>query len=962
MLRSLGWWCLIGYFVLGCQAFKAFTAPISHRTRPLLRFKLIENPSDAVVVTWVIKAGKRGAWQKALVYLNKLKESTLEREGRMPDLRCYNVVIKVLGEHRQWQKALKLLRDMEMEDGLVPDTYSYGSAINALAVVGVYDKACQLLEAMKERGVPRNVILYGALMNACERDRRCSTSDIQQLLRDMVEDGVTPNVFVINSALGAYAQARKWGLTFDLLENMEDLYGAAPNVRSYNRVMSGLSKAGEWQQAVALLEGMLLPSSPVQPDTVTYNCAVSALGRSGELLAALNLLKQMKEARLQEGGETSPRPDIVTYNTIISACATVGDWETALSLVDMLLEDGLQADTITYNAALSACCKDVQWQMGLDLLNEMKAAGVPPDVITYNTLLAVIAKAHQYQPARALLDEMQGRGIKPDEISYACITMACHTASPPHPTAAIKLLHGMQAGGLKPSNTTYNNVLRSLGKAGRASEAMEILTEMEESSTPPDAACYESVVYAFERSNNTDSALAVLQQMKEKHDTLLGDRVYATAIRACEKEGRWEEALGLLEELRSTGAGSSIAESAGCSVRYNQWYQAVSLLANKGTGDTDSKTIRAAIVGCSRGGHWQEALSLMDQMKQAGHEVGAVCYGAAMEALERQQEFVKGLDLYRDMLNQGIRPDIMVYQSAIRCCWGVGEWRRAVSMLAAAGIQGMIPTRRMQHDVIRACAAAGEWREAWGLKQQMIDPMRAGAMPDLAIYRDVMQACGDAGEREKVLRCVGEVRKQGRSEEGDESLDLGAMNAAADALEGCGGLEGLGDDEGAELAGEALSCLLRKARPGSARVGKDGGASDGAAVMKDGPVEMEMEREREEAGPQWVLDLSDCGVALASAVMRRLLHFMAAGKDGFLGTGQGSLVVRVGTGTKAGEGYKRATRKQLREAVLSVLGKADPPLQASVSTWKGEVLVRQAELQWWALAQRGQGAEAGGDS
>lgn len=91
-------------------------------------------------------------------------------------------------------------------------------------------------------------------------------------------------------------------------------YGVAPDVRSYNSVISGHERAGEWREALALA-------------------------------------KEMENS----GGGGGVPPNVVTFNSVIGACKRAGRFEEALAVLSMLRRKGLQPDVISFNSAMGAC-------------------------------------------------------------------------------------------------------------------------------------------------------------------------------------------------------------------------------------------------------------------------------------------------------------------------------------------------------------------------------------------------------------------------------------------------------------------------------------------------------------------------------------------------------------------------------------------------------------------------------
>lgn len=89
-------------------------------------------------------------------------------------------------------------------------------------------------------------------------------------------------------------------------------YGVAPDAMSYNAVISGHERAGEWREALALARKMERLEG-VAPTIVTFNSVIGACKRAGKATEALAVLGLLRRKGLH--------PDVISFNSAISACA-----------------------------------------------------------------------------------------------------------------------------------------------------------------------------------------------------------------------------------------------------------------------------------------------------------------------------------------------------------------------------------------------------------------------------------------------------------------------------------------------------------------------------------------------------------------------------------------------------------------------------------------------------------------
>ncbi|CAE7672218.1 EMB2654 [Symbiodinium pilosum] len=81
---------------------------------------------------------------------------------------------------------------------------------------------------------------------------------------------------------------------------------------------------------------------------------------------------------------------------------------------------------------------------------------------------------------------------------------------------------------------------------------------------------------------------------------------YGATISACEKGGKWQEALGLLD-----------------------WMLQIRLLPS------DICRFNAAISACEKTGHWEQALALLRALRNAAPSAEVITFNAAISACEK---------------------------------------------------------------------------------------------------------------------------------------------------------------------------------------------------------------------------------------------------------------------------------------------------------------------------------------
>ena len=320
-------------------------------------------------------------------------------------------------------------------------------------------------------------------------------------------------------------------------------------------------------EALAAVEG--LRAAGHVPTTVMINKLLTSYGRAGQWKQAVALLQQMRGV-VADGPACGVRPTAVSYSAALLFAGQACEVGVALQILKDMSADGVAPDAVAYNAAISACRADAaaRWRDAAALLSAARREG-KADVVTHNAVLGVLDKAGQWQLASALLDEMcaaaaasaaggpAGGIASPNAVSFASGIAACAAAK--QPDAALRLLAAMPAARVAPSAHACNAALTACERAGRWEEALALLAKMESEGPPPDEVTVRSAVFACCSASppRMTEALALFRRVEA--GAFPGVRRNAVTqsllVRAADMAGEGAQALALLSGfLRADGA------------------------------------------------------------------------------------------------------------------------------------------------------------------------------------------------------------------------------------------------------------------------------------------------------------------------------------------------------------------------------------------------------------------------
>jgi pentatricopeptide repeat protein len=456
-------------------------------------------------------------------------------------------------------KAQEWLQRM-LDNGIVPDLATW----NTLLKTWANDTATTTKTTTTHRSNNNN-----------NRNNNSVAEKAESILRKMTQLYETgelqdpPDVVSYSIVLDAWAK-QAWGdpnaaqRAQALLDQMKhatpnnngsnsNIHNSRPNHISYNTVITAHARAGNPQQAEALLHEMIQQSSSplVQHNTNANN--------SNSTAVATTLVV---------------RPDVQSFSQVIAAWSRVGTLEAAeraeALLRELMPRVGIRPNVQTYSNCLSCWAKvplmalssssssssndedntNIPTKRAQALFDELKEdPQLTPDVINYTTLMNVYGRHGQPEQAQAVMEDLltayertKDPRLKPNVQSFTTVLSAwSHYSANANTTETTK------------KSNNNNNANNNGKQAPEHAEAW--LRRMAEYGVQPNVISYSTVLDAWAKSPHPeapDRAQAILDHMRtSKTNTTLRPNAisYTTVMKAYARHGRAEDAERLLQEM-----------------------------------------------------------------------------------------------------------------------------------------------------------------------------------------------------------------------------------------------------------------------------------------------------------------------------------------------------------------------------------------------------------------------------
>lgn len=184
-------------------------------------------------------------------------------------------------------------------------------------------------------------------------------------------------------------------LLFDMKEQ-----GVHPDVVTYNAMIRSLCDRYQWFEAKKLVTEM--ESRGIPPDSMTYGLLMRGLLKANKPSTCLTLF----ETACADRRTSSLTQNVHLYTTAIAASAAVGNYERALDLVSRMNIAGVKPNLKTMTALMSACLSSGKAELATDVYSRI----ANPD--GYAMLIAVramCANSDLASAAKLLATQRNGR-------------------------------------------------------------------------------------------------------------------------------------------------------------------------------------------------------------------------------------------------------------------------------------------------------------------------------------------------------------------------------------------------------------------------------------------------------------------------------------------------------------------------------------------------------------------------
>ncbi|CAH9122001.1 unnamed protein product [Cuscuta epithymum] len=650
----------------------------------------------------------------------------LTKLGLLQDNKQRNCLINFYAKCGDFGNAHKLI-----EENPEPDLISWSSLISGYTQNGLLEEATLSFRKMHSLGLKCNEFTFPSVLKACSIKRDLLLG--KQIHGVVVVTGFGSDVFVANTLVVVYAKSGELSDSRKLFEEIPER-----NVVSWNVLFSCYTQNDFFKEAVSLFQEMV-QSSGIKPDEYSLSTILNAC--TG--LADIYLGKKTHCYLLKIGHDSDP----FSLNALVDMYAKLGDLEDAIAVFQGISEP----DIVSWNAIIAGCVLRECHDQALEMLGRMRRSGMSPNMFTLSSSLKASAALKLQTAGKTLhsllikkdividpfvsvgLIDMYGKcdlmndarliyDYMPEKDLIALNAMISGYSLNEEYTECLTLFANMHKSGIRFDQTTLLVALNSTAGLQAYDVCKQIHTLSVKSGFHSDPYLVNSLIDSYGKCSLLAEAAKILDEFP-----FVDLPSFTSLITAYAQYGKGEEALKLYLRLQDLGITpdsfvcSSLLNACSNLSTYEQGKQ-IHVHVLKYGFMSDTFAGNSLVNMYAKCGSIEDAGRAFSEVPKKS----IVSWSAMIAGLAQHGNAKKSLDLFNEMLTDGITPNHITLVSVLCACNHAGLVSEARNHFKTMKERfGIEPTQEHYACMVDVLGRAGKLEEAIDLVNQM--PFEANA-------------------------------------------------------------------------------------------------------------------------------------------------------------------------------------------------------------------------------------------
>lgn len=423
----------------------------------------------------------------------------------------------------------------------------------------------------------------------------------------------------------------------------------------------------------------------------------------------------------------------VTWTAMINGYSQNGNAGGAMQCFKGMRAEGIEANQYTFPGVLVSCGAVSDLRYGMQVHSCVVRGGFEANVFIQSALIDMYTKCGDLSSAWRVMELMEVDDlVSCNTMIIGCLRQGC-------PEQALRLFKRMHAQSMKLDEYTYPSVLNCVALKKDVMTGKIIHSLVLKSGFAGFGLVANALIDMYAKQNDFNSAYRLFNYLVDK-DVIS----WTSLITGCAHNGFHEASLKLFCEMRRGGTASdrvlaSTVISSCAELALSGVGQQVHANSLKSGVDDSPAVVNSLVSFYAHCGCLEDAKKVFDSMKTRN----VVSWTALIVGYAQNGEEMKALELYEEMLANGVQPDYITFIGLLFACSHAGLTERGQSYFESMVKDHKIkPGRDHYACMIDLLGRSGKIEEAEKLLNKM------DVAPDSTIWKSLLSSCRKHGNLE----------------------------------------------------------------------------------------------------------------------------------------------------------------------------------------------------------------------
>ncbi|KAJ4960960.1 hypothetical protein NE237_020870 [Protea cynaroides] len=422
------------------------------------------------------------------------------------------------------------------------------------------------------------------------------------------------------------------------------------------------------------------------------------------------------------------RPEPLMLKLLIRYLLKSKNW----GLISVLLQDfqalSVIPDGTTCSTLLNSCIRNRKFKVAKYLLHIFESKD-DVSLSAFDSAMRSYNKLHMYRATVNVFNQMQSAGIAADSSCYCQVMEAYRKLGDAKKVVSLfnEFVKQETIDSMPFSTQIYGIVCNTLGKSGRAFEALEVFREMKRKGIAEDSSIYSSLMYAFASIREVKVAEELFQEAMKRR-MVKNAEVCLKLVLMYVEVGLMEKTLQIVKAMKETRI--SISDCIFCTI----------------------------INGYVKKRGLRTALRIYDELISLECEPGQVTYASLINIYNKLGLYTEAERVFFEMEQKGFDRCVVAYSNMVSMYGKIGRPRDAMRLAAKMKEKGCKPNVWVYNSLIDIHGRVKNLRQVEKLWKEM---KRRKVNPDKITYTSIISAYSKARDFDACIKFYLEFRING---------------------------------------------------------------------------------------------------------------------------------------------------------------------------------------------------------